>query len=135
MKTKQNIIILICLFLVSIITFYRLVQPGYFSMMDDMHVFRLNQFDKCLKDGQIPCRCIKDGGMGYGYPLFNYYSPLAYGVAEVFHLTGFSFINSLKIVFALCHIIGIFGMYFFASLFPSPVREADEAANQYYVFF
>lgn len=117
MKTKQNIIILICLFLVSIITFYRLVQPGYFSMMDDMHVFRLDQFDKCLKDGQIPCRFIKDGGMGYGYPLFNYYSPLTYSIAEVFHLTGFSLINSLKIVFALCHVIGVFGMYFFASLF------------------
>ncbi|MDD2224590.1 MAG: 6-pyruvoyl-tetrahydropterin synthase-related protein [Candidatus Shapirobacteria bacterium] len=117
MKFKKNIILLICLFLISIFTFYRLLQPGYFSMMDDMHVFRLDQFDKCLKDGQIPCRFIQDGGMGYGYPLFNYYSPLAYGVAEVFHLTGFSFINSLKITFALCHVIGIFGMYFFASLF------------------
>ena len=117
MKSKKNIIILICLFLISIITFYRLIQPGYFSMMDDMHVFRLDQLDKCLKDGQIPCRFIQDGGMGYGYPLFNYYSPLAYSVAEFFHLTGFSLINSLKITFALCHIVGVFGMYFFASLF------------------
>ncbi|MDD4938308.1 MAG: 6-pyruvoyl-tetrahydropterin synthase-related protein [Candidatus Shapirobacteria bacterium] len=117
MKSKKNIIILICLFLISIFTFYRLLRPGYPSMMDDMHVFRLDQFDKCLKDGQIPCRFIQDGGMGYGYPLFNYYPPLSYGIAEGFHLTGFSLINSLKITFALCHIIGIFGMYFFASLF------------------
>jgi len=117
MKSKKNIILLICLFLISIITFYRLLQPGYPSMMDDMHVFRLDQFDKCLKDGQIPCRFIQDGGMGYGYPLFNYYSPLVYSIAELFHLTGFSLIVSLKITFALCHIIGIFGMYFFASLF------------------
>jgi hypothetical protein len=93
------------------------MRPGYFSMMDEMHVFRLDQFDQCLKDGQIPCRFIKDGGMGYGYPLFNYYSPLVYGIAEGLHLVGFSLINSLKITFALCHIIGIFGMYFFASLF------------------
>lgn len=117
MKTKQNFIILICLFLISIITFYRLLQPGYFSMMDDMHVFRLDQLDKCLKDGQIPCRVIKDGGMGYGYPLFNYYSPMAYGIAESFHLVGFSLIDSLKITFALCHIIGVFGMYLFGTLF------------------
>lgn len=117
MKSKKNIIILICLFLLSFITFYRLMRPGLFSMMDDMHIFRLDQLDKCLKDGQVPCRLIKDGGMGYGYPLFNYYSPLTYGISEVFHLTGFSLINSLKITFALCHIIGIFGMYFFASLF------------------
>lgn len=117
MKSKKNIILLIFLFLISIITFYRLFRPGYFSMMDDMHVFRLDQFDKCLKDHQIPCRFIQDGGMGYGYPLFNYYSPLVYSIAEGFHLIGFSLINSLKITFALCHIIGIFGMYFFASLF------------------
>lgn len=117
MKLPKNTFLLICLFLISFVTFYRLIQPGYFSMMDNMHVFRLDQFDKCLKDGQIPCRFITDGGMGYGYPLFNYYSPLAYIIAEIFHLTGFSLINSLKIVFALCHIIGIFGMFFFASLF------------------
>jgi uncharacterized membrane protein len=117
MKYKRNILLLILLFLVSIITFYRLIRPGYFSMMDDMHVFRLQQFDQCLKDGQFPCRLIKDGGMGYGYPLFNYYSPLAYGMAESFHLIGFSLINSLKITFAVCHLIGVFGMYFFASLF------------------
>lgn len=117
MKSKKNIILLIFLFLISIITFYRLLRPGYFSMMDDMHVFRLEQFDSCLKDGQIPCRFIQDGGMGYGYPLFNYYSPLAYSTAEVFHLLGFSLINSLKITFALCHLIGVFGIYFFASLF------------------
>lgn len=117
MKTKKNIIFIIFLFLISFLTFFRLCRTGYFSMMDDMHVFRLEQFDKCLKDGQIPCRFIQDGGMGYGYPLFNYYSPLSYSIAEVFHLIGFSLINSLKITFSLCHIIGIFGMYLFASLF------------------
>lgn len=117
MKFKQNITLLILLFLISIFTFYRLCRPGYFSMMDDMHVFRLQQFDQCLKDNQIPCRLIKDGGLGYGYPLFNYYSPLAYSIAEGFHLIGFSFITSLKITFALCHLIGAFGMFFFAGLF------------------
>jgi uncharacterized membrane protein len=86
-------------------------------MMDDMHVFRLQQFDQCLHDGQIPCRFISDGGMGYGYPLFNYYSPLPYSIAEGFHLIGFSFINSLKITFASCHLIGVLGMFLFASLF------------------
>lgn len=117
MKSKKNLILLICLFLISIITFYRLIRPGFFSMQDDMNVFRLDQLDKCLKDGQIPCRFIKDGGMGYGYPLFNYYPPLAYGIAEGFHLVGFSLIDSLKITFASSHLIGAFGMYFFASLF------------------
>jgi uncharacterized membrane protein len=117
MTNKKNIFLLILIFLATVLTFYRLCRPGYFSMMDDMHVFRLDQFDKCLKDGQIPCRFIKDGGMGYGYPLFNYYSPLSYSIAEFFHLFGFNFIDSLKITFSLCHIIGAFGMFFFARIF------------------
>ncbi|MDD4938278.1 MAG: 6-pyruvoyl-tetrahydropterin synthase-related protein [Candidatus Shapirobacteria bacterium] len=116
MKSKK-IFNLILLLILSIFTFYRLLRPGYFSMMDDMHVFRLQQFDQCLKDGQIPCRLITDGGLGYGYPLFNYYPPLSYSIAEIFHFTGFSLINSLKITFAISHIIGLLGMYLFANLF------------------
>ncbi|MDD4938269.1 MAG: 6-pyruvoyl-tetrahydropterin synthase-related protein [Candidatus Shapirobacteria bacterium] len=116
MKSKK-IFNLILLLILSIFTFYRLLRPGYFSMMDDMHVFRLQQFDQCLKDGQIPCRFITNGGLGYGYPLFNYYPPLSYSIAEIFHLTGFSLINSLKITFAISHIIGLLGMYLFANLF------------------
>lgn len=127
MKSKKNIFIIILLLGVSIFTFYRLCRPGYFSMMDDMHVFRLQQFDQCLRDGQIPCRLISDGGMGYGYPLFNYYPPLSYSIAEFFHLFGFSFINSLKITFALCHLIGILGMYFFASIFWGKIGGAISA--------
>jgi len=114
---KKKYLLPLILLLLSLLTFYRLCRSGYFSMMDDMHVFRLQQFDQCFKDSQIPCRLISDGGMGYGYPLFNYYSPLSYSIAEGFHLIGFSLINSLKITFALCHIIGIFGMYLFAGLF------------------
>ncbi len=107
----------IILFLLSFLTFYRLMRPGYPSMMDDMHIFRLEQFHKCIKDGQIPCRLVPDAGFGYNYPLFNFYSPLPYAIAEIFHLTGFSFINSIKIVFALIHILGVFGMYCLAKIF------------------
>ncbi len=114
MKYITKIIIPIVLILLSILSFYRLLRPGYPSMQDDIQVFRLNQFDKCIHDFQIPCRYIPDAGFGYGYPLYNYYSPLPYAIAEVFHLISFSYIDSIKIVFILCHIIGIFGMYFFA---------------------
>lgn len=107
----------ILLILISILTFYRLIRPGYFSMQDDMQIFRLQQFDKCVQDFQIPCRYVPDAGLGYGYPLYNYYSPLPYAIAEVFHLVGFDFIDSIKIVFSFSHIIGAIGMYLFASLF------------------
>ena len=77
------------------------MRPGFFSMYDDMQVIRLQQMDKCVKDGQIPCRWAPDLGYGYGYPLYQYYAPLPYYVMETFHLLGFSLINSVKIGFIL----------------------------------
>lgn len=113
-KKYLPLILLIC---ISFLTFYRLLRPGYFSMQDDMQIFRLEQFDKCVHDFQIPCRYVPDAGLGYGYPLFNFYSPLPYAIAEVFHLVGFSLINSIKLLFLLTHILGVLGMYFFAKRF------------------
>ncbi|MFA6007180.1 MAG: hypothetical protein WC784_00855 [Candidatus Shapirobacteria bacterium] len=113
----KNKIIYLILFLISLLSVWRLFQVGYPSMQDDMQIFRLEQFDQCLKDGQIPCRYIADGGLGYGYPLYNFYSPLPYSVAEIFHLLGFSFINSIKISLILPAFIRTFGMYFLATAF------------------
>lgn len=113
----KNKIIYLILFLLSLLSIWRLCRSGYPSMQDDIQVFRLEQFDQCLKDGQIPCRYIADGGLGYGYPLYNFYSPLPYGVAEFFHLFGFSFIDSVKISFIIPAFLRTFGMYFLASAF------------------
>ena len=105
------------LVLLSLILSWRLFRPGYPSMQDDIQVFRLQQYDQCLKDGQIPCRYIADGGLGYGYPLFNFYSPLPYAIAETAHLTGFSYINSIKIAFIIPTFLRVFGMYLLSSVF------------------
>lgn len=112
----RHFFILIPLIL-SLFTWYRLVRPGYFSMQDDMQIFRLQQYDKCIQDSQFPCRYIPDGGLGYGYPLYNFYSPLPYAIAECFHLLGFNYINSIKIVFILCHILAAIGMFLFARFY------------------
>lgn len=75
-------------------------MPGIHSMQD-FHLFRLYEFDKCIKSFQIPCRWAPDAGLGYGEPLFNFYGQFSYAVGEIFHLTGFNFVNSLKILFIL----------------------------------
>lgn len=113
-------IIIFVIFILGLIGSYRLFRPGYFSMQDDIHIFRLQQFDKCVSDFQIPCRMIPDGGMGYGYPLFNFYPPAPYALAEIFHLVGFSFINSIKIVFIATSLIRPLGMFLLSSFFFGP---------------
>jgi hypothetical protein len=87
--------------LISLFSFLPLLILGYFPMHDDLQVGRLYQMDLCFRDGQIPCRWVPDMGYGYGYPLFNYYPPFPYYTAEIFHLLGLSFINSIKLMFIL----------------------------------
>ena len=120
MIKKYNLLLLIPI-LFALLASHRLWRPGYFSMQDDIHVFRLSQFHQCVLDRQIPCRLIPDGGLGYTYPLFNFYSPLPYAVTEFFHLTGFSLIDSLKVSFIIPFFIGSVGMYLLSSSFFGPV--------------
>ena len=94
-----------------------LFKSGYFPIHDDIQAFRLLEMDKCIKDGQIPCRWIPDMGYGYGYPQFNYYAPLPYYIMEVFHLLGFGFLDSTKIGFFLSILFSGLGMYLFANSF------------------
>lgn len=117
MLSKTMKIKILILIILSLFSSWRLFRSGYPSMQDDIQVFRLQQYDQCQKDGQIPCRYISDGGMGYGYPLYNFYSPLPYGVSESFHLIGFSYIDSIKISFIVSIFLKTFGMFLLASTF------------------
>lgn len=94
-------------------SFYQLIRPGFFPMQDDLQAFRLNQMNKCFQDLQIPCRWIPDAGFGYGYPLFNFYSPGVYYLGEIFHLLGLQFIDMVKILFILGFLLATFAMFIF----------------------
>jgi len=104
----KRILLLLLLFLPAI---SGLLRPGYFSMHDDLQVFRLYELDKCVKDGQIPCRWVPDAGYGYGYPLMQYYPPMPYYPAEVLHLFGVNFFWAAKIMFILAFVLSGLAMY------------------------
>ena len=116
---KRYLFLIFTLILI-IPAFFSLIRSGFFPIQDDMQVFRLQQFDKCISDGQIPCRWIPDAGYQYGYPLYNFYSPLVYYVGETFHLIGFQFIDSIKILFGLGFILAGISMYVLAKEFFGP---------------
>ena len=111
-KVKKDLFFLVLILVLSIPTFSHLIRSGYFFMQDDLQAFRTLEMDKCIKDGQIPCRWVPDAGYGYGYPQFNYYPPMVYYLSEGFHLIGFQFIDAVKIVFALGYVLSAFAMYF-----------------------
>ena len=109
---RKSMFVLVAL-LVVIPSFYRMLQPGLFSTQD-FHLFRLIEFDKCIKDFQFPCRWAADAGFGYGEPLFNFYGQLPYLFGEIFHLSGLSFIGSFKLLFILSLVGSFFSMFFLA---------------------
>lgn len=130
----KKIIIFLTLLAITYPSVSSLLHPGYFPIHDDIQTMRLHQMDKCIKDLQIPCRWVPDMGFGYGYPQFNYYAPLPYYFMEVFHLLGFSIIDSVKIGFAFGIIISAFGMYLLGkTLWKS--RIAGLTSALFYVYF
>ena len=92
---------IIILFFVSLVVGWQLLRPGFYAMHDDLQVMRLFEMNRCFENGQIPCRWAPDLGQNYGQPLFNYYSAFPYYLGEAVHLVGFSFINTVKLLFLL----------------------------------
>ena len=92
-------------------------QQGYFNMHDDLQMMRQLEMEKCFLDGQIPCRWVPDMGYGFGFPLFNFYPPLPYLIGEIFRILGFSFVMTIKLVFALSIIVSGITMYLLAKEF------------------
>lgn len=98
--------------LISAAVLWPLFAAPYFTHHDDVQTIRLFEMDKCVRDGQIPCRWVPDLGMLFGYPLFNYYAPLPYYVGEIFYLLSGSLLFSAKAMFALAFL----GAYVFMFL-------------------
>ncbi|MCS7285905.1 MAG: 6-pyruvoyl-tetrahydropterin synthase-related protein [Anaerolineae bacterium] len=99
--------------LLTSFAWWPLLAPGYFLKAHDARhtLFFLVEFDQALKDGAWYPRWAVDQAVGYGYPLFIFYAPLAYFIAEVFHLAGLSVTWSIKLTFLLSFWLGAIGMY------------------------
>lgn len=112
---KTNYIVILLLVLI-IPTFSFLLKPGmYWNMHDDMQPIRQLSFEKCLIDGQIPCRWSPDLGYGYGYPLFNFYPPMPYIVGQLFRILNFDIITSIKLTAVTQIILSALFMYLLSS--------------------
>ena len=98
---------------VSAILGLPLLSPGLHTIHDDQQIVRLFLFDQALFAGQFPVRWVDGLGFGFGYPLFVFYPPLVYATGELFHLFGFGFTDSIKIVFFISIIGSGFAMYLF----------------------
>lgn len=111
--------LLIILFLILFLPAYRfLLKPGYFSMHDDLQVMRVFQMEKCLSDGQIPCRWAPDMAWGYGQAMFNFYSATPYYLGALIRVVfPVSILFTVKTLFWISLVGSGLGMYFLARQF------------------
>jgi hypothetical protein len=87
-KIVDRYVLLVIAF--SVFAVLPLAGPNYFFDAHDAPntVFFLTEFDAALRDGVWYPGWATDQALGYGYPTFVLYSPLAYYVAEGFHVLG-----------------------------------------------
>lgn len=111
MKAIKRFLPLIFILLLPIFAVIPLFHFGFFPMHDDEQIARLQQLVIAINNWQIPPRWVPDLGFGYGFPLFNFYPPLVYYLGYLFHLVGFSFINSTKLVMGLGFILSALFMF------------------------
>lgn len=115
-----NRYIKIIVVLISIPAVRYLFVKGYFGVSDDLHIGWLFEMDRAIKMLQFPPRYVPDLSFGFGYPLFTFVYPFPFYIAELFHLIGFSLVNSVKLVFGLSI---PFSMYFMYKLLREYLKE------------
>lgn len=99
----------------SLPVLWPLVGPSYLSSHDGLHhLYRLVDLDWCIRGGILYPRWLPNLGFGYGYPVLNYYAPLIYYVAELFHIFGAGYIASINLTYAVGFLGSGLAMYLFA---------------------
>ncbi|MFC1653743.1 6-pyruvoyl-tetrahydropterin synthase-related protein [Patescibacteria group bacterium] len=117
---KKKISFLITLIFAVIICYpatKSLMKKNFFHTHDYTHVARLSEMHTAIFDGHFPVRWSKNFGFGYGMPLFNFYGPLPYYIAEIIHLLGFSFVGSIKAIIYLNFIASFMAMFYLAKYY------------------
>lgn len=114
---RSHLLFLSILIMFSIFSVLPFFHAGFFPMHDDTQVARVYEMGKALSDGVFPVRWVKDLGYGYGYPIFNFYSPLPYYIGGVLTLLGLDALLATKITFVIGILVSAVAMYFLAERF------------------
>ena len=90
-----------------------LTRPGLPRQTDaELHVYRAAELGHALRAGAFYPRWAPDFYFGYGYPIFNYYAPLTYYLANLFDLLpGVDIVGGVKAVFVLGLLVASLGTY------------------------
>ncbi len=115
---KELSVILFCI--LAVLPIVSLFHPGLPITHDGQdHVARIANFYQNLTEGNFVPGWAANLNWGYGHPILEFLYPLPSYIASFFHFTGFSLVNSTKIVYALGMVLSLFFMYLWLSQFSS----------------
>ena len=101
------------LIMLSIPALKSLSKSGFYTSHDgETHTVRIAQYYLALKDGQVPPRFATSLYQGLGSPIFVYIYPLPYILGSLLHFLSLSFVDSFKLLMALCFIGSGLSSYF-----------------------
>jgi len=101
--------------LLALVAIHPLLRPTLpWSADGQLHLWRVVELDRCLRNGYLYPRWMPDMAYGYGFPLLNYYAPLSVYLAEGFHLLGLDFTSALLAALSASLALGALGVYFWA---------------------
>lgn len=114
-RVKFDIGLLLALCIGTLAAWAFLVRPGLPTDTDaEIHIFRAEQVKDAILEGVFYPRWAPDFYYGNGYPIFNYYAPLAYHVSAYYSiLTGTDVVAGTKFVLVVAAYLGTLGMYLF----------------------
>lgn len=134
MSKRLNVVFdFLLLLIITVPAFLSLLNNQYFSMHDDQHIVRLFLLDQGIKQGYLYPRWVDGLGFGFGYPLYNFYPPLIYYLGEFFHLIGFSFIWSIKLVFITGFYLSAVGIFLLVKKLTNKI--AAYLSSVLYIYF
>ena len=118
MKAYKNWLWMIVLLGISILPLLNFANAGLPITHDGQdHVARIANFYQSLGEGIIVPRWAAKLNWGYGHPILMFLYPFPSYVASLFHLVGYSFVDSTKLVFAVGFVASFFAMYMWAAKF------------------
>jgi hypothetical protein len=108
-----------------------LTRPGLPRQTDaELHVYRAAELGHTLRAGVFYPRWSPDLYLGYGYPIFNYYAPFTYYLANLFDLLpGVDIVGGVKAVFVLGLVIASLGTYLLGRELFGPAAGVVAAAS------
>lgn len=129
---KKDIIALVIILAFSLLISRALFTQGFYTVHDDQQIARQFLFNQAITSGQFPVRWVNELGFGFGYPLFVFYPPFVYILGEIYHLLGFSFVESIKLVIFTSILASALAMYLFVKTFWG--RLAGIVAALFYIY-